>query len=520
MITNEDKKVAIEKTSNSILTDLHKLVLQYISDSEISRNTVPIDEAIVDLNVQAEEIYKNNKDFQSLDENTQKLVRSKVKPSFIADITKKYNESMLNNPREINGKKPFNVDSVKRTNFSPIISKIKNYVQQRVNELLTNCTKGSSCPTQEQFLNYVEKEIRQGVVQYKPEDATDNDVQYLINKVSTDKEKYLKQYKNFSENVIITGCFPDISQSGSTNDTKRSGVLEPSEWAKTNVSFSGCDMVISALMKTSSGENVSVTMGSTQTLSYSVYRKLSPINAIGNINAKDYVGGPRTIAGSLIFTVFNQHWGTELIDKWARAEGYSENRKILMDEIAPIDLTVSMANEYGVCSRLAIYGVRLFSEGQVMSINDIYTENTFQYVALNIDYLADINSNVDTSGKATQETAQISDKKPVKMKPVQDGGQKEETQQPDIEIDDNKSTKITAMSNAQFSNGARVNFNDYADKDACLTALANDWNQYIKNIEENRTNGKLSTIEYIKQSDEARAVYNASVASVNKHYDN
>jgi virion structural protein len=46
-----------------------------------------------------------------------------------------------------------------------------------------------------------------------------------------------------------------------------------------------------------------------------------------------------------------------------------------------------MANEYGDKSHLALYGVTFVNEGQVMSINDIYTENTFQFYAKDVDYL-------------------------------------------------------------------------------------------------------------------------------------
>ena len=58
-----------------------------------------------------------------------------------------------------------------------------------------------------------------------------------------------------------------------------------------------------------------------------------------------------------------------------------------MDELPPFDITISFANEYGTQARLAIYGVRIINEGQTMSINDVYTENTYQFVATDIEYM-------------------------------------------------------------------------------------------------------------------------------------
>ena len=63
----------------------------------------------------------------------------------------------------------------------------------------------------------------------------------------------------------------------------------------------------------------------------------------------------------------------------------------LIDEIPPFDIVISAANEYGLRSRMVIYGVRLVNEGQVMSINDVYTENTYQFVATDLEYLTDEN---------------------------------------------------------------------------------------------------------------------------------
>lgn len=145
-------------------------------------------------------------------------------------------------------------------------------------------------------------------------------------------------------------------------------------------SYSGCDIVVTASipLKTQEGEGVYFTLGSLQTLSVSTHQDKRPVRSLGNINAKDYVMGQRTIAGSLVFAVFDRHFADKIM----------KSAEVLMaDEIPALNLTINFANEYGRSSRMAIYGVKLLNEGQVMSINDLYTENTYQFVALGMEPL-------------------------------------------------------------------------------------------------------------------------------------
>ena len=144
-------------------------------------------------------------------------------------------------------------------------------------------------------------------------------------------------------------------------------------------SYSGCDIVVTASLKGAGNNNLShFILGSIQTLSVSTHQDKRPVRSLGNMNAKDYVMGQRTIAGSLVFAVFDRHFADEIMNS---AE------VIMADEIPALDLTITFANEYGRKSRMVIYGVKLINEGQVMSINDLYTENTYQFVALGMDAL-------------------------------------------------------------------------------------------------------------------------------------
>ena len=168
-----------------------------------------------------------------------------------------------------------------------------------------------------------------------------------------------------------------------------------SGYAGTNNTYSMCDIVctIDIASNTASNlqEHVITTLGKLQTLSYSIYQQKQPVRCLGNMNAKDYVYGQRTIAGSLVFAVFNRHWLVDIYDQLID-KGMMKNWHYVADEIPPFNITISFANEYGYDSKMALYGVRLMTEGQVMSINDIYIENTYQFVATDIEYMDSLNA--------------------------------------------------------------------------------------------------------------------------------
>jgi len=133
-----------------------------------------------------------------------------------------------------------------------------------------------------------------------------------------------------------------------------------------------------------------LTLASLQTLSVQTFRQKEPVVALGTANVKGYTRGQRTIAGSMIFTLFNEHSLAEL----CRALGGLRSKygeldtdlsAVLGDQLPPLDLTIVFANEYGSLSRAAIYGVEFVSSGITMSIEDIISEEVVQFVARDID---------------------------------------------------------------------------------------------------------------------------------------
>ena len=79
-----------------------------------------------------------------------------------------------------------------------------------------------------------------------------------------------------------------------------------------NMSFAGVDIQATMVLPrigddTSSSVGDFIELGELQTISYSIHRENSPVRTLGHVNARGFVKGSRTIAGSLIFTVFNEY---------------------------------------------------------------------------------------------------------------------------------------------------------------------------------------------------------------------
>lgn len=121
-----------------------------------------------------------------------------------------------------------------------------------------------------------------------------------------------------------------------------------------------------------------------QTISISTYREKTPVRAIGSVGVKGYTRGPRTVAGSIIFTVFDRNVLFELMDV-SRFDADDQFQAAIKDQLPPLDLTIQFANEYGALSRMGLYGVEFVSEGQTISIEDILLEDVVQFVARDVD---------------------------------------------------------------------------------------------------------------------------------------
>jgi hypothetical protein len=166
---------------------------------------------------------------------------------------------------------------------------------------------------------------------------------------------------------------------------------------KTFTSYSGTDIIATLAIPGGKPEVI----GELSTISYSIHREKFPVRSLGRINPKGFTNGYRTIAGTLVFTVFDRHVILNTIREGIlnqytgdnadfNSESFEFARNFVTDEMPPFDITLSFINEYGHASSMTIYGITIVDEGQVMSIQDILTENTMSYMACGIDMMTPI----------------------------------------------------------------------------------------------------------------------------------
>jgi hypothetical protein len=154
--------------------------------------------------------------------------------------------------------------------------------------------------------------------------------------------------------------------------------------------YSGADAMVFALFP----EAKPIWLGSLTTISYSMYRDKKPVPVIGKINVAGFTRGQRIYAGTMVFTLINQHWINNAIKEVPYLAKFG---KLKADEIPYFDIMIVCANEYGHYTSMFIYGIDITDEGQIISIQDIMTENTFSFVARNIRNFEEGTGNGDNS---------------------------------------------------------------------------------------------------------------------------
>ena len=126
-------------------------------------------------------------------------------------------------------------------------------------------------------------------------------------------------------------------------------------------------------------------LGTLQTISYSIHREVIPVRSLGKVYAHAYTKGPRTIAGTMVWTTLDQYVLAEAL-KYTYINDWDPST-VLVDQIPPFNIIITFNNEYGDVSTMGIYGIRVVNEGSTFSVDDILTEQTNTYVASDIDML-------------------------------------------------------------------------------------------------------------------------------------
>jgi len=149
------------------------------------------------------------------------------------------------------------------------------------------------------------------------------------------------------------------------------------------------DQAIRRLEETQPSDNRSFlkTFASIQTLSLTTRRSVSPVRRMGEAFPAYYTRGPRTIAGSMLFIFLDE---TPLYDFHRRtlADPKDGSHHFVIDRIPPFNVLITGINEYGHYVEGALLGVTLLASGMTISIEDLFTEQQYTYVARSMIPLA------------------------------------------------------------------------------------------------------------------------------------
>ena len=411
---------------------------------------------------------------------------------------KKPEEKTDNKKTEEENKQLETIDSIKSKLENTISLSCESIFEALLNSVENKCTKAEIYESVNKKITEIKTKLSEDIDALSDEDKKSLDE--FVNKITDDKISLL--VKKLSQHKINVEDTKEDKQDKKNEDSNKPAVnynASSSDYLYKNVSYSGTDIVVTAQLCIGNTKSEFMTMGSLQTITYSVYDRMEPIHSLGNVNAKDYVHTHRYIAGSMVFAVFDQHWAKEFIEKYCKSAGIAESEKILTDEIPPMNITISMGNEYGSSSRTALYGVRLFNEGMTMSVNDIYTEHTYQFVALNIDYLENVqlpsesrDPNFDLSTLAPKE---IEDKKPQQTnestdKKNEDNDNNNDKKDEDSSTEEDNRIKINGLSSDDYINNAMESLSKNGKKvtlskiqNKALDDVTKDYKKELKTIE-------------------------------------
>lgn len=171
-------------------------------------------------------------------------------------------------------------------------------------------------------------------------------------------------------------------------------------------SYSGCDIIPVAYGRNeTTGEYELFVLGNIQTITYSIHRNKGGVFTLGRSNVKGVTRGNRTIAGSLIFTVFDRRALWEL----SKNPKDGSRRVSLADSLPPFDILLYFTNEYGKESTMVIQGIDIIDEGESHSIEDLYMENTMSFIARDINLLEP--KDITFPGKAIFSASETSSRK-------------------------------------------------------------------------------------------------------------
>jgi hypothetical protein len=154
------------------------------------------------------------------------------------------------------------------------------------------------------------------------------------------------------------------------------------------ISYSGADIIAFAYIpltedpRTVTGQKRSKLFGTLQTISITSTRSVTPVRGLGRASPMGYSRGGRTFAGTLVFATLDRDPFSEIYRADAKHESLLDSgTSAFVDQLPPFTVVITASNELGGIARQIVSGITLVNYGVTYSIDDIYTETTYTYVA-------------------------------------------------------------------------------------------------------------------------------------------
>lgn len=144
-----------------------------------------------------------------------------------------------------------------------------------------------------------------------------------------------------------------------------------------------------------------------QTFSISSTRSITPVRVLGRSSPLQYTRGARTFAGTLSFATINKDAFADIYDVDIAESYINASTSMIIDQLPPFSIVMTAGNESGGAVTHVVHGVTLVNYGTTYSIDNLYTETTYSYVATDISPALNTNAKqrIDTPGSVPPKTA-------------------------------------------------------------------------------------------------------------------
>lgn len=125
-----------------------------------------------------------------------------------------------------------------------------------------------------------------------------------------------------------------------------------------------------------------------QTISISSTRSVSPVRVFGRSSPLGYTRGARTFAGTLVFATIRKDPFVDMADAGITESYVNSSTSIVADQLPPFSIVINAVNETGAVAGQIIHGITITNFGTTYSVDDLYTETTYTYVATDVHPLS------------------------------------------------------------------------------------------------------------------------------------